>query len=354
MNSFRGDRLKNLKIPTSTAWLLADITESRGRQDLYTRQSPQILKALLETALIESVESSNRIEGVTVERARLRPLVLGGAQPRDRSEREIQGYRSALNLIHTGWRELPITPETLRRLHLTIQEGAGDAGEWKSVENDIIEFRSGGPPVVRFSPVTASATPAAVAEMCLAYKHIIDQEITPPFIALACLVLDFLCIHPFRDGNGRVSRLLTLLGSYQYAYEVGRYISLERLVEQTKEDYYEVLKLSSEGWHEAQHDLLPWLNYFLTIIRRASREFEERAGQVKSPRGTKTALIEAAITGFMGEFSLAELERTCPGVSRDMVRRVLRDLQKAGRVECVGLGPGARWRRKEGNTLIRG
>ncbi|HJZ69226.1 MAG TPA: Fic family protein [Blastocatellia bacterium] len=346
MNSFRGERLKKLTIPTSTAWLLADIAESKGRQDLYTKQSPQILKALLETALVESVESSNRIEGVTVERERLRPLVLGNARPRDRSEQEIQGYRNALKQIHTGWQSTPISPDTLRRLHLTIQEGVGDAGRWKTVENDIIEFRSGSAPVVRFRPVPASATPDAIGELCLSYNHVINQEVTPPLIAIACLVLDFLCIHPFRDGNGRVSRLLTLLGAYQHGYEVGRYISIERLVEQSKEDYYEVLRLSSDGWHEQRHDLTPWLNYFLTVLRRAYREFEQRVGQVKSPRGTKTALIEAAIAGIVGEFSLAELERACPGVSRDMIRRVLRDLQKAGKVECVGLGPGARWRKR--------
>jgi Fic family protein len=134
---------------------------------------------------------------------------------------------------------------------------------------------------------------------------------------------------------------------------VGRWVSLERLVEETRDDYYEVLRRSSEGWHEGGHDVLPWLNYFLTIVRRAYREFEERVGQVKSPRGAKTALVEAAIEAFPGEFTLADLERACPGVSRDMIRRVLRYLQKAGRVTCLGRGPGAPWRRK-GNTLKKG
>ncbi|MCI0718634.1 MAG: Fic family protein, partial [Acidobacteria bacterium] len=171
--------------------------------------------------------------------------------------------------------------------------------------------------------------------------------------AVAALVLDFLCIHPFRDGNGRVARLLTLLAVYHHGFEVGRYISLERLIEESKDDYYEVLFRSSQGWHEAQHDLLPWLNYFLTILQRAYVEFEQRVGQIKTPRGAKTALVEASIAAFPGEFTLADLERACPGVSRDMIRRVLRDLQKSGHVTCLGRGPGARWRRK-GNTLKRG
>ena len=312
-----------------------------------------MLKALRETALVQSVESSNRIEGVVVEPARLRPLVLGNALPRNRSEEEIQGYRHAFDLIHAGAGDFPITPDLLQRLHRTIQEGAGDAGQWKRVDNEIVELRPGGPPVVRFRPVSAAQTTGAVEELCLAYRHAVDQEHIPPLLAIGCLVLDFLCMHPFRDGNGRVSRLLTLLALYQHGYEVGRYISLERLVEESLEDYYEVLRRSSEGWHEGRHDLLPWLNYFLTILRRAYREFEARAGQMKTPRGAKTGLVEAAIDTFVGEFTLTDLERACPGVSRDMVPRVLRELQRASKVECLGRGPGAPWQRK-GNVLERG
>src|SRR5262249_32382022 len=162
--------------------------------------------------------------------------VQGTARPRDRSEQEIHGYREALNLIHTRSAELPITPELLRQLHRTCQEGVGDAGQWKRVENDIIEFRPGEPPRVRFRPVPATATPAAVDELSLSSRHTLEQERIPPPVVVAALVLDFLCIHPFRDGNGRVSRLLTLLALYQHGYEVGRYISLERLIEESKED----------------------------------------------------------------------------------------------------------------------
>jgi Fic family protein len=351
--SFREGRLGELRLPSGTVWLVADIAEAKGRQELYAKQAPQLLTALREMAIVQSVESSNRIEGVTVAPERLRPLVVGNARPRDRSEQEIQGYRRALNLIHTGAADLPVAPEILQRLHRTIQEGAGDAGEWKRTENVIVEVQHGGPPVVRFRPVPAADTPKAIDELCLGYRHALDQEHVPPLVATGALVFDFLCIHPFRDGNGRVSRLLALLALYQHGYQVGRYVSLERLVEETRDDYYEVLRRSSEGWHEGGHDVLPWLNYFLTIVRRAYREFEERVGQVKSPRGAKTALVEAAIEAFPGEFTLADLERACPGVSRDMIRRVLRDLQKAGRVTCLGRGPGAPWRRK-GNTLKKG
>jgi Fic family protein len=332
---------------------MTDIAEAKGRQDLYTRQTPQVLKALREMALVQSVESSNRIEGVTVTPARLRPLVFGNAPPQDRSEEEIQGYRRALDLIHTAAHDLSVTPALLQRLHHIIQEGAGDAGQWKRLDNEIVELRPGGPPIVRFRPVSAAETPGAVEELCLSYRHAIDQGHVPPLLAITFLVFDVLCIHPFRDGNGRVSRLLTLLALYQHGYEVGRYVSLERLVEESREDYYAALHRSSQHWHSGQHDLLPWLNYFLAIVRRAYREFAVRAGQMHLPRGAKTGLVEAAVDAFPGEFTLADLERACPGVSHDMVRRVLRALQKAGKVVSQGRGPGATWRRK-GNTLERG
>lgn len=345
MMSFRGD-LRRLSLPVGTSWLLADVAEAKGRQQLYTRQSPQLLKAMREAALIRSVESSNRIEGVTVAPDRLRPLVLGQARPRDRSEEEIQGYRKALNLVHTSWAGLTIEPALLRRLHRIAQDGAGDAGEWKTIDNEIVELRPGAPPTVRFRPTSAKETPKAVEELCRLYAHVTRQDRIPGLLAVGALVLDFLCIHPFRDGNGRVARLLTLVGLYQCGYEVGRYISLERLVEESKEDYYAVLEQSSKGWHDGRHDLLPWLNYFLGIVRRAYRLFEERAGQTRVPRGAKTALVEAAVASFEDPFTLAELEGETPGVSRDMVRRVLRSLQKAGKVTSLGRGPGARWQRK--------
>jgi Fic family protein len=345
MHSFRGGFLDRFSLPLGTVWLLTDVAEAKGRQALSIRQAPQVLAGLRDTALVQSVESSNRIEGVTVAPNRLVPLVLENAAPRDRSEEEIRGYRLALDLLHASAADLPVTPDLFRRLHRLLQEGAGDAGQWKRVDNEIVELREGAPPLVRLRPGSAAETPAAVEELCLAYRHVLNEGKVPPLLADAGLIFDFLSIHPFRDGNGRVSRLLTLLALYQHGYEVGRYISLERLVEETRADYYDVLHRSSEGWHESRHDILPWLNYFLAIVRRAYVEFESRVGQVKAPRGAKTALIEAAVASLPGEFSLADLERACPGVSRDMARRVLQQLQREGRVECVGRGPGAGWRR---------
>lgn len=350
MMTFRGEKLKSFSIPMGSVWLMTDIAQSKGRQELYSKQAPQLLKVMREMALVQSAESSNRIEGVTIQPDRLKPLVLGNARPKDRSEEEVQGYRKALNLIHTNYADLTITPDLLKKLHFIIQEGSGDAGHFKRVDNEIVETKPGKAPFIRFKPVSSKNTPKAVEELCLLYRHAINQEHVPPLLAIPALVLDFLCIHPFRDGNGRVARLLTLLALYQHGIEVGRYISLEKLVEDTREDYYRVLLESSKHWHEGRHDIIPWLNYLLAIIRRAYGEFESRAGQVRSARGAKTALILDAIKSFEGKFTLSDLERSCPGVSRDMVRRVLKDLSANGSLKCIGKGPGAPWIKK-GNML---
>ena len=344
MMTFRDQRLRRFALPMSTAWLLNDIAEAKGRQELYTRQSPQMLKALRDAAIIQSTESSNRIEGVTVAPARLRPLVLGNSKPRDRSEQEVQGYRRALNEIHTAHDKLPITPETLKRLHALFQSASGDAGQFKRVDNDIIRLAPGAAPEVIFHCLKAKETPAAVDELCVLYRYALDQENIPPLLALAALVLDFLCIHPFRDGNGRVSRLLTLLALYHHGYEAGRYISLERLVEESKEDYYECLNRSSRRWHEGKHELTPWMNFLLAVIRRGYAEFEQRAGKVKAPRGAKAELVLAAIRGQLGEFRLADIEHACPGVGREWIRSLLTDLKASGGASCRGKGPAARWR----------
>jgi Fic family protein len=333
-------------IPATTSWYLADLGEARGKQDLFTRQSPQRLKVLRENALIESAVSSNRIEGVEADQARIATIVFGKGQLRDRNEEEIRGYRDALELIHEGGFSLPVTEETIRRLHRLLRGEVWDAGSYKDRNSDIIEKLADGRQRVRFKTVTAAKTPAYMNEMIRLWGDSLRERRVHPLILLAAMNLDFLCIHPFRDGNGRVSRLLLLLQCYQLGFEVGRYVSLERVIEENKERYYETLKQSSQGWHEGRHDPWPCVNYVLFILKTAYRELEEQAAQLKSPRGAKTALVEAAIDAFPGQFSLNELRRACTGVSRDMVRRVLRDLQKANKIVCLGRGPGTTWRKR--------
>ena len=319
------------------------ISEYKGKEELYTKQSPQVLKALVEMAMIESVESSNRIEGVTVERGRLKPLIIGHSKPRDRSEEELAGYRKALDLIHKKYDSLIISSETIQELHRLSRLDVGDAGHWKKKNNEIIKKHPNGRMEIIFTPLEAAKVPNAMKQLCLAYQDSLTQSSYPPLFAVACLVLDFLSIHPFRDGNGRVSRLLTLLALYQNGYGVGKYISLERIVEQSKEAYYGSLNKSSQGWHKSMHNVMPWFHYFLGTIVAAYKEFEQRAGQVKPVRGAKTQIISQAILNQHGEFSISDVNRECPGVSRDMVRVVFRQLKAEKKIVCLGKGKLAMW-----------
>jgi Fic family protein len=340
-------------IPASASWYIADLAEARGRQELYIRQVPQRLRALREHALIESAVSSNRIEGIEIDQKRVGTIIFGKPLLRDRDEEEVRGYREALNRIHENAANMPISEEAILELHRLSRGEIWDAGKYKEKDGDIIERYPNGRERIRFKTVAASNAPAYLEDLVSLWFRALEERWVHPLIALAAFNLDFLCIHPFRDGNGRVSRLLLLLQSYHLGYEVGRYISLERLIEQNKERYYETLEQSSQGWHEGKHDPWPYINYLLFILKTAYREFESRLDIADSPRGAKTEIIEAAIKSFPGEFTLADLERACPGVSHDMTRKVLRNLRRTGDVECLGRGPGARWKRK-GNTLERG
>ena len=333
-------------IPTRAAWYLADLGEAKGKYELYTRQVPQKLKVLREHALIESAVSSNRIEGVEVDQSRVATLMFGKPALRDRDEEEVRGYRDALKLIHESGAKLPISEATVKTLHKLCRGQIWDAGRYKEKDVDIIQTYADGRSRVRFKSLPAKQTPAAMAEMIDLWQRGLVEKWIHPLVLATALNLDFLCIHPFRDGNGRVSRLLFLLACYHCGLEVGRYISLERLIEENKERYYEVLEQSSQRWHDAKHDPWPTMNFLLFILTQACKEFEQRVGQIRSPRGAKTELVEHAIETIAGEFTITDLERLCPGVSRDMIRHLLRELKSAGCVECLGRGPGAKWRKR--------
>lgn len=333
-------------VPTATAWYLTDLGQALGHQELFTRQSPQKLRALREHALIESVVSSNRIEGVEVDQQRIGTLTFGRPLLRDREEEEVRGYRDALALIHAQGAKLDLSEKTIRLLHKMTRGEIWDAGQYKEKDGDIIESHADGSRRVRFRPTSARGTPAAMAELVAAWHRGVRERWAPPLVAMCAFNLDFLCIHPFRDGNGRVSRLLLVLVAYHLGIEVGRYISLERLIEENKERYYETLEASSRGWHEGKHDPWPYINHLLFILKTAYTEFERRVDLTQEPKGAKTALVLSAIAGASDPFTLGDLERACPGVSRDMIRRVLRDQAAADKIKCIGRGPGARWQKK--------
>ena len=335
-----------LSVPVATSWLLADLGEAKGRQELHTRREPERLRVLRQHALIESAISSNRIEGVVVQPARVEQVVLGRSLLTDRDEQEVRGYRDALQWIHENHKSIQVSAETILRLHFLSHGKTGDAGQFKVKDSDIIEKYPDGRSRVRFKTVPAKETARRVDEFVTLWQDCLREQWAPPPIAMAAANLDFLCIHPFRDGNGRVSRLVLALMAYHLGFEVGRYISLERLIEQNKDRYYETLEQSSTGWHEGLNDPWPYVSFALTTLKSAYGEFELRLAATVSPRGAKSALVEAAIRARADRFTLAELERECPGVSRDLIRRVLGEMRKAGVVESLGRGPGAEWRKK--------
>lgn len=336
--------LSRIRLDTTEASTVAALGAFRGRQELFQRQTPEILMALKQGALVESAESSNRIEGVTASPDRVEAIVHKGSIPATRSEQEIAGYRDALELIHGSASEMQFTVNIVKQLHsLLYRYQSGQGGRWKATNNEIVERDADGNVVrVRFRPPEPIRTPQMMDDLVTGYAHAVDAE-QEPLIIVPLAILDFLAIHPFSDGNGRTGRLLSLMLLYRSGFEVGRYISLERIIEESRETYYEALERSSQGWHDDAHNPNPWLGYFWGMLIRAYREFEERVGSIRTGRGAKGDLVEAAIARQTGPFSISEIEAQSPGVTRDWVRLVLRRLRDEGKIRVTGRGRGAKW-----------
>lgn len=344
MHSLSAGYLAKLRFTTRQLATLRALGEYRGKQQLYVAQSPEVLNDLRQVAVIESTESSNRLEGVVVAPNRLKSLVLKNAAPQSRSEQEVAGYRDALALIHESGEHMPFSEGTVLQLHgFLYRYMPQPGGHWKAANNDIIERHPDGSSRIRFSPVAAHLTPMAMTDMIARYRLTLDQHLADPLVLVPLVILDFLCIHPFPDGNGRMARLLTLQLLYHFNYAVGRFISLERIFEESKESYYETLEASSQGWHDATHDIAPWLDYFWGALLRAYKEFEERVGSIERGRGAKGDRVRGEILKRNLPFSISEIEEACPGVSRDMVRLVLRAMKGEGLIAPTGKGRGAKW-----------
>ncbi len=348
MQSLDARYLTSLRFSTDELSALTKIGEYKGMQELFAEQVPEVLAALRQHAFIESTESSNRLEQIEAPRARIEALVAQRTTPKNRSEQEIAGYRDALVLIHESAEHMPFSSNVVKQLHgLVYRYHASEGGRWKMTDNDIVEKNPDGTiRRIRFRTVRVIETPQAMDDLVARYGVAAQGVRVEPLVLVPLAILDFLCIHPFRDGNGRVARLLTLLLLYHFDYWVGRYVSLERIIEESKTSYYETLEASSQGWHEGRHDAHPWLNYFWGVLLRAYREFEERARRVGT--GTKTEQIRQVVTQKIVPFAISELEAELPHVSRDMIRLVLRQLRDEGIIESIGKGRGAKWRRIAG------
>lgn len=346
MKSLENNKLKNMSLPMNIVRMIAVINEYKGKQDLYKQQSPQILKTLKDVAVIQSTESSNRIEGIYTSNKRLSEIMSNKVEPRDRSESEIAGYRDVLNTIHSAYDAIPINSSIILQLHRDLYKFSPlNGGRYKNTNNVIEEVLPDGSKYIRFKPVDVFYTTEYMEKLCTEYSTIIAREEVEPIILIGAFILDFLCIHPFNDGNGRMSRLITLLLLYRSGYEVGRFISLEKIIEDSKETYYESLNKSSMLWHDGKHNLHIWLEYFLGTILRAYKELEERVGLVRDTKGSKGDRIERTIEGILGYFTKEQIRNKCPDIGEATINRVFTKLKKARKIEVVGKGRNAKWKK---------
>ena len=314
--------------------LLACIHEHKGGQASYKDADADAMNELIELAKIQSTDASNRIEGIITTDDRLNKLVREKTLPRNRSEQEIAGYRDVLKTIHENHDYIPVKPGTILQLHRDLYKYSGKSigGSYKNVDNVIAEELPDGTKRVRFEPVPAWETPEAMERICAAFAEAGSGGELDPLLLIPVFILDFLCIHPFNDGNGRMSRLLTLLLLYRTGYEVGRYVSLERLINDSKETYYEALADSSIGWHEGENDCAPFVRYLLGIVVAAYRELAERLGSIAGRPKSKPDRIRDLIKSTLGPITKTEILRQCGDISQVTVQRALAELLKNGEI----------------------
>ena len=321
--------------------MIASIHEHKGKQELFLEANQDELKTLLEVAMIQSTGASNRIEGIYTTDKRLKELVSQKAEPRNRSEEEIAGYREVLAMIHESYEYIVPRSNMILQLHRDLYSFSRGAvgGNYKNSDNLIAEIDSEGHEKVRFIPVPAFQTAEAVEELCNRFWEAWEADYIDKLILIPMFVLDFLCIHPFNDGNGRMSRLLTLLLFYKAGYIVGKYISMEMLIEKTKETYYEALQASSGGWHENENAYEPFVRYYLGVTLKAYNEFENRVEHLKNRSLSKPDRIKALIDQKIGKITKKEIMDTCPDISKTTIERTLTELVKNGHIAKVGSGP---------------
>lgn len=315
------------------------IHEFKGRQQLYLEQKPQELETLVEIAKIQSTESSNAIEGIATTKARLKSLMADKTTPRDRGEKEIKGYRHVLNVIHENFDYVPLRKNYILQLHKMLYQFTEErfGGSFKDAPNEIDMVYPDGRAVLLFKPLEPFETPYAVERICEEYDKAINTYGIDPLIAIPVFILDFLCIHPFNDGNGRMSRLLTTLLLYKSDFVIGRYISLEKKIEMTKDEYYIALQESSQNWHEEKNDDTPFIKYILGIILAAYRDFEERVNMVGKKMSAKDMVIKA-IGSKIGKFTKNDIMELCPEIGRGSVENALKALCEEGIIKKEGQG----------------
>lgn len=316
---------------------LSLIHEYKGKQGVYIQQQPQELERLIEIAKVQSTEASNSIEGIRTTETRLRQLMSERTAPRNRDEKEIAGYRDALNIIHESFEYIPLTPNYILQLHkiLLSHTDSSFGGSFKNVQNYISATDETGNRFTLFTPLAPYETPEAIQNICDEYNRAIGEGKVDPLLIIPVFIHDFLCVHPFIDGNGRMSRLLTTLLLYRAGYEVGKYISLEAKIANSKDSYYTSLEASQHGWHEQQDDPTAFVKYLLGTIIAAYRDFDERI-KIISPTSLDT--VKNAIDNKLGKFTKRDILEFCPSLSASTVERHLKHLTADGYISKIGAG----------------
>lgn len=339
MRQFDYSKLENCTWDNEVINYLSLIHEYKGKQVAYLKQKPQELERLVEIAKVQSTEASNSIEGIRTTETRLRQLMNEKTTPRNRDEREIAGYRDALNIVHENFAYIPLTPNYILQLHkiLLSHTDSGYGGRFKNVQNYISATDANGKKYTLFTPLAPYETPEAMQEICDEYNRAIGDGRVDPLLIIPVFIHDFLCIHPFIDGNGRMSRLLTTLLLYRAGYEVGKYISLEAKIAKNKDAYYDALEDSQLGWHEQQDDTTPFIKYLLGTIIAAYRDFDDRI-QIVSTTSLET--VKKAIDNSIGKFTKKDILELCPSLSASTVERHLKKLTNDGYISKYGAGKG--------------
>ena len=344
-NSYGGDEMRHFDYASliNKTWdneivnYLTLIHEYKGKQSIYIQQRPQELERLVEIAKVQSTEASNSIEGIRTTETRLRQLMSERTTPRNRDEKEIAGYRDALNIVHENFDYIPLTPNYILQLHKILLSHTDSAfgGSFKNVQNYISATDEAGNRFTLFTPLAPYETPDAMREICDEYNRAIGEGKVDPLLIIPVFIHDFLCVHPFLDGNGRMSRLLTTLLLYRAGYEVGKYISLEAKIAKNKDAYYASLEDSQVGWHERQDDPTSFVKYLLSTIIAAYRDFDDRI-QIVSPTSLDT--VKNAIDNKLGKFTKKDILELCPGLSASTVERHLKKLTSEGYIAKHGAG----------------
>ena len=320
--------------------MLSQIHEYKGEQNLFIEAKSDTLTQLVEIAKIQSTEASNKIEGIYTSNERLKKLVTNKTTPKTRNEQEIAGYRDVLSTIHESYEFIPVRPSIILQLHRDLYKFSGKSigGSYKNADNVIAEEDDAGNRFVRFQPVPAWETSDAIESLCEAFNDVINRNEADPLLIIPMFILDFLCIHPFNDGNGRMSRLLTLLLLYRAGYIVGKYISIEKVIEESKATYYEALQSSSQGWHEEENDYAHFVRYMLGVILSAYRDFSSRVKVLTTSGLSKPERIREIIKDNLGKITKTEIMQKCPDISQVTVQRALNDLVKNGDIIKIGGG----------------